>query len=147
MKKILLLSLVLVFTFFSSAYALTWAYAFVVWDGNVYEVMDEEFLQKDEVGEVIGKVETQANDNTGNHYGNASNYYPIGTRYYEITGIPASKAIAVEVDGQWLKAVYASKAPFHIMTVFTSPYFIAAVVLIILVIAGVIIRNSRFVGR
>lgn len=147
MKRIFLLSLVLLVTSFASAQALTWAYYFVVRDGNVYEVMDEEILQENEVGKIIGEVKTQANDNTGNHYGNASNYYPIGTRYYEITGIPTSKAIAVEVNGQWLKAVYASKAPFHIMNVFTSPYFIAAVVLIILVIAGVIIRNSRFVGR
>lgn len=147
MKKIFLFALVLIFISFASAQALTWAYGFVVWDGNVYEVKDEEFLQEDEVGEVIGEVETQADDMTGAHYGNASNYYPIGTKYYEITGTATSEAIAVEVDGQWLKAVYAHKAPFHIMNILTSPYLIAAVLLIILVIAGVIIRNSRFVDR
>ncbi|WP_033542155.1 hypothetical protein [Planococcus sp. CAU13] len=147
MKKIFLLSLVLMFTCFASVQALSWAYGFVVWDGNVYEVKEEEFLQENEVGEVIGEVETQADDMTGNHYGNASNYYPLGTKYYEIAGTPASEAIAVEVDGQWLKAVYAHRAPFHIMNVFTNFWFISAIVLIVGVIAGIIIRNSRFVDR
>lgn len=147
MKKTVALLILFTFLICTSVQALSWAYGFVVWDGNVYEVKDEEFLQEDEVGEVIGEVETQADDMTGDHYGNASNYYPIGTRYYEIKGIPTSEAIAVEVDGQWVRAVYANKAPFHIMNVLTSPWFIAAVALIILVIAAIIIRNSRFVGR
>lgn len=147
MKRITLLLLILIFAIVPSAQALTWAYGFVVWDGNVYEVKEEEILPDNDIGKVIGEVKTQANDMTGNHYGNASNYYPKGTKYYEIAGTSTSEAIAVEVENHWLKAVYVHRAPFHIMNVFTSLYFIAAIVLIFLIIAGVIIRNSKIVDR
>lgn len=147
MKRIMLLSLLLIFLIPFSIQALSWAYPFVVWDGKVYEVKEEEILQDSEIGETIGEVNTQPDDMTGDFYGNASNYYPKGTKYYEITDTSTSTAIAVEVESQWVKAVYAHKAPFHIMNVLTSFYFIAAIVLIALIIAGVIIRNSKFVDR
>lgn len=147
MKKIYLLSMLLLFFIASSVQALSWAYPFVVWDGNVYEVKEEEFLQESEIGGAIGEVKTQADDMTGNFYGDASNLYPKGTQYYEITGTPTSEAIAVEVDGEWFKAEYAHKAPFHIMNVLTSFYFIGAAVLVVLLIGGIIIRNRKFADQ
>lgn len=147
MKKISFLAILLFLFIASPVQALSWAYPFVAWNGNVYEVKEEEILQESEVGEIIGEVKTQADDMTGNYYGDASNLYPIGTKYYEIAGTPTSEAIAVEVDGELLKAEYAHKVPFHIMNVFTSSYFIGAVVLIVLLIGGIIIRNSKFTDQ
>lgn len=147
MKKLSLLVILLFLFVASPVQALSWAYPFVAWDGNVYEVKEEEILQESDIGEVIGEVKTQTDDMTGNFYGDASNLYPIGTKYYEIAGTPTSETIAVEVDGEWLKAEYAHKVPFHIMNVLTSFYFIGAVVLIVLLIGGIIIRNSKFADQ
>ncbi|MFJ7953744.1 hypothetical protein ACIQZG_19765 [Lysinibacillus sp. NPDC096418] len=111
MKRILLLFLLLIFTSITSAQALTWAYSFVVWDGNVYEVTEESVLEVD-IGNVIGQVKTKPNE-IGDYYGNASNSYPKGTKYYEIKGVSTELAIAVADEKQWMKAVYVQKAPFH----------------------------------
>ncbi|MEH7342320.1 hypothetical protein V7122_00290 [Bacillus sp. JJ1532] len=115
MKKTMLFLLLCIFTSTSSVQALSWAYSFVVWKGNVYEVTKENILEI-EIGKVIGEVKTKPNDMTGSHYGNASNYYPKGTKYYEINGISTKSAIAVETEeNKWVKAVYVHKAPFHWM--------------------------------
>ncbi|MFD1032605.1 hypothetical protein [Metaplanococcus flavidus] len=147
MKKISLLSLIFIFLISSPVQALSWAYPFVVWDGKVYEVKEEEILQDNEIGKAIGEVKTQTDDMTGNYYGDASNFYPKGTQYYEITGTSTSTAIAVEADNLWVKAEYVHKVPFHIMNVLTSFYFIAAIVGVVLIISGILIRNSKFVAR
>lgn len=136
MKKFLLVFLLLICGTVSSVQALSWAYPFVVWGGNVYEVTDD-VVNDSQLGKRIGKVKTKPNDMTGNYYGNASNYFPVGTPYYEISGIPTSEAIAVEADdGIWLKADYANQAPFHWMNVGTHPIFFVilclSVVLVIL---------------
>lgn len=93
-------------------------------------------LDEDKIGESIGKVNSTVNQLTGNYYMNASNVYPIGTEYYEIHDTPTSEAIAVQVDDEWLEAVYAYKAPSHIMNIIGHPlFFMAAVIAIIVVIA------------
>lgn len=132
MKKITFLSLVLVFMVSFSVHALSWAYGFVVWEGKVYEVKQEEVVAKSKVGKVLGKVKTKPNDMTGNYYGNASNLYPIGTTYYEIKGIETFEAIAVKEENQWVKAVYVHKASFHMMNVLTNPFFIFSVIFILI---------------
>lgn len=105
--------LICIFSFASSVQALSWAYAFVVWNGNVYEVTDKALLEG-EIGKVIGEVKTKPNDMTGNYYGDASNAYPKGTKYYEISGTSTEAAIAVEIEeNKWVKAVYVHDAPFH----------------------------------
>lgn len=48
------------------ASALSWAYTFVVFDRNAYEVLDTT-IEEDALGEVIGEVETVVNDETGRY--------------------------------------------------------------------------------
>lgn len=143
MKKITLLSLLLVFMISSSVQALSWAITFVVWEGKVYEVKHEEIIGNSEIGKIIGEVKTKSDDMTGDYYGNASNFYPIGTKYYEIKGIPTSNTIAIKEDNQWAKAVYVYKAPFHIMNVLTNPFFIFSIVGISLIIIGLLSRTKK----
>lgn len=143
MKRKLLVPLLLLVLISSSVHALSWAYSFVVWKGKVYEVKQELLIADSEIGGIIGKVKTRPNDMTGEYYGNASNYYPIGTNYYEIKGISTSSAIAIKEDNQWVKAIYAHKAPFHIMNLLTNIYFLAAVVLVVLIIIGAVSRNKK----
>lgn len=136
MKRILLLLICVLFATSLSAQALSWAISFVVWKGNTYEVTEEK-VNESEVGKVIGKVKMQANDMTGEYYGDASNIYPRGTKYYAINGISTNSAFAVEVKkNEWQKAVFAHKAPFHWMNIFTKalPYLILIVVIIIVVL-------------
>jgi ATP-dependent Zn protease len=139
MKRSVLFFILFIFAFTSSVQALSWAYPFVVWNGNVYEVKEEKVLES-EIGESIGEVKTRPNDMTGNYYGNASNHYPKGTKYFEINNISTKTAIAVEVaENQWLKAEYVHEAPFHWMDLVTKvlPF------LILIVIAIVIIRMKK----
>lgn len=120
MKKTIMCLLIITLLVSSSTYALSWAIEFVVWKGKVYEVTDEEVIDS-LIGKRIGEVETKPNDMTGSHYGNASNFYPIGTGYFEISGISTKNAIAVEDSAsKWVKAVYVHKAPFHWMNVFNG---------------------------
>lgn len=141
MKRITLLTPILILMFSSSAQALSWAYPFVVWKGKVYEVKQEELIEDHKIGEIIGEVKTKPNDITGKYYGDTSNYYPKGTKYYEIKGTATSTAIAIKEDNHWAKAVFIHKAPFHIMNVISNIYFIVIVALIVI---GVIFRSKKF---
>lgn len=111
MKKVLMLFSILIFMT-TSVQALDWAYSFVVWKGNVYEVTKEK-ISENEIGRFLGKVRTKSNDMTGSYYGNASNAYPIGTKYFEINGELPENSIAVEIENnQWLKSIYVHKHLF-----------------------------------
>lgn len=81
MKRITLLCLLFIFMISSPFQALSWAYPFVVWEGKVYEVKQEEMITDRVIGKTIGEVETKPDDMTGDYYGDASNYYPKGTKY------------------------------------------------------------------
>ena len=114
MKKVSALILFLLSFSFSNSNvnALEWAYWFVVYDGKVYEVREEESVSTNDVGEVIGKVKTQADSHTGDYYGDASNYYEIGTRYFEIKDVSVKEAIAVEKSpNEFVKALYTYDRP------------------------------------
>lgn len=143
MKKITLISLLLVFMISSSVQALSWAINFVVWEGKVYEVKQKENIENSEIGKIIGEVKTEPDEMSGVYYGNASNFYPIGTKYYQIKEIPTSSAIAIKEDNQWVKAVYVHKAPFHIMNVLINQFFIISIVIISLIIIGLIFRTKN----
>lgn len=145
MKKVSLLTLVLVFIFASSVQALSWAIIFVVWDGKVYEVKQDETIDPGKIGKVIGGVETQPDEETGKYYGNASNYFPIGTKYYEIKGISTSDAIAIKENDQWIKAVYVHDAPFHIMNIIKNPLFIFSMVIVFIMLIGMTFRKVRVI--
>lgn len=133
MKRGLVL-FVICFTFFSSnAQALDWAYKFVAWEGGVYEVT-EELVDASDIGEKIGGVKRMADDRTGSYYGDASNYYEKGTKYYAIKGMDSGNAIAVEEqEGIWLKAVYLNETPFHWMDIL--PYILLGITAFVLFIA------------
>ena len=74
-----------------------WNSNFVVWDGYVYEISSEHVT---EVEEEIGKV-TNYSDREGTYYGNFSNMYKKGTKYYAIVGVNTDEAIAVEEYGKY----------------------------------------------
>ncbi|WP_370148192.1 hypothetical protein [Exiguobacterium profundum] len=92
--------------------ALSYAYIFVVFDRNAYEVLDTT-IEEGALGDVIGEVETTVNDETGRYYGNASNGYPIGTVYREVDGESVEDVIAVEDGSEWKRAEYRFEAPYH----------------------------------
>lgn len=96
-----------------SAHALSWAYAFVVLDGRVYEVMDVVVLESD-LGDVVGKVKTMADDMDGSYYGDASNMYLIGTTYRAVKGEAVEEVLAVEDGPEWKRAEYRYDAPFSL---------------------------------
>jgi hypothetical protein len=79
-----------------------WAYSFVIWDGVIYVVNDEEVWQVDrEIGEV-----TNYSDMEGTYSGNFSNTYRKGTKYFSIVDVSTDDAIAVEdVKGHYVKAI------------------------------------------
>ncbi|WP_214835361.1 hypothetical protein [Exiguobacterium sp. s36] len=116
-----------------SAQALSWAYAFVVLDGRVYEVMDVAVLEAD-LGEVVGEVKTMVDDMDGSYYGDASNMYPIGTTYREVNGEAMQDVLAVEDELGWKRAEYRHDAPFsmrdHLDTVAYAVLGIGAVLFV-----------------
>ncbi|EPE60684.1 hypothetical protein L479_02940 [Exiguobacterium sp. S17] len=124
-----------------SAHALSWAYAFVVLDGRVYEVTDITVSEAD-LGEVVGEVETLADDMTGDYYGDASNMYLIGTEYRQVEGASVEAVLAVEEGTGWKRAEFVHEAPFdsrnHVDVV-----AYAAIGLAIAVFLGTRLRNRR----
>ncbi|WP_075618596.1 hypothetical protein [Paenisporosarcina indica] len=131
MKKVIILFFLLIFST-TSVQALSWSYSFVVWKGNVYEVTKEKISESDIVRH-LGEVKTKPNDMTGSYYGDASNAYPKGTRYFEINGELTETSIAVEVENnQWVKAVYVHKAPFHWMDIIIKVLPILIILLIVI---------------
>lgn len=131
MKRITRLSFIFLLIISPSVQALSWAYPFVVWKGNVYEVKQEDFIKELDIGEIIGQVKTKPDEMTGRYYGNASNYYETGTEYYEIKGVSTDNALALKDGNQWVRAVYVHKAPFHPMNILTHPFLLFAVVLMV----------------
>ncbi|WP_214741802.1 MULTISPECIES: hypothetical protein [unclassified Exiguobacterium] len=111
MRRLIFLILLSVFIAIPVS-ALSFAYTFVVFDRNAYEVLDTT-IEEDALGDVIGKVETTVNDETGRYYGNASNGYPIGTAYREVDGESVEDVIAVEDGLDWKRAEYRFEAPYH----------------------------------
>lgn len=144
MKKTLCMTILFLLIHSISANALSWAYFFVVHDGKVYEVKEEVLIQQTELGKAIGKVETKADEYSGDYYGNASNYYEIGTRYYKIQGVPITESIAVETQvGQYVKAVYVHDAQSHIKNVLTNSYFWFIFGTGILLLVGITVLKSK----
>ena len=70
-KKTTLILFVFSFIYLSSAQVLSWNKYFVVWDGKVYEMMEDEVINPREIGKYIGRVESEADDNTGHYKGTA----------------------------------------------------------------------------
>ncbi|WP_430787290.1 hypothetical protein VBD025_16060 [Virgibacillus flavescens] len=93
----------------SKAMATSWAYPFVVWDGYIYVISDDEYAT--EIGDEIGHV-TRYSD-MEQYSGNFSNAYKKGTKYYSIEGVSTDEAIAIEEsDGRYIKANREEKYEF-----------------------------------
>ncbi|THE13063.1 hypothetical protein E1I69_09340 [Bacillus timonensis] len=144
MKKIICLTIVFLLVTQTCASALSWAYFFVVHDGKVYEIKEDMLLKQYEVGEMIGKVETKADEYTGDYYGNASNYYEIDTVYFKIEDIPINEAIAVQtVEGHYVKAVYVHDAPSSFKNVLMSVNFWTIFGVSIVLLVGITVLRSK----
>ncbi|MGG3560037.1 hypothetical protein ABES03_00040 [Neobacillus rhizosphaerae] len=110
MRKIISLFFIFLIgsTFLISTTYASWAYAFVVYDGNIY-IISEAHIEPKQIGKKIGKV-TKYSDIEGTYSGNFSNQFPKGTEYYEIKGITTKEAIAIkESKGSFIKAKYDGK--------------------------------------
>ncbi|MBM7619674.1 hypothetical protein JOC95_001526 [Bacillus tianshenii] len=99
LSLILLLVVVFCFSLPSKQFA-SWAYSFVVYEGDIYVISDEYVT---EIDKEIGHV-TKYSDKEGTYYGNFSNAYKKGTKYFSIKGVSTDTAIAVEDAGKYIKA-------------------------------------------
>ncbi|MGE6488447.1 hypothetical protein [Paenisporosarcina sp. NPDC076898] len=144
MKKIVYLFIACLFFYSTSTSALSWAYSFVVHNGKVYEVKEGIPITQSELGDMIGKVETKADEHSGKYFGNASNYYKIGTRYFEIKEVSTSEAIAVESKpNNFIKAEYVHEAPFHITDILYSGYSWILIGVGVLLLGFVVLRSRQ----
>ncbi|WP_347551452.1 hypothetical protein ABFG93_05935 [Pseudalkalibacillus hwajinpoensis] len=101
LQLVFLVSLALSNLFPAPTFATSWEYPFVVWNGYMYEVVDEKVS---EVDRKIGQVTRYSDMET--YAGNFSNAYEKGTNYWSIQNINTDEAIAVEVsDGVFKKAL------------------------------------------
>ncbi|MEK4628721.1 hypothetical protein MKZ17_10990 [Solibacillus sp. FSL R7-0682] len=136
---ILVLSTLLFFVIPTNVAATSWVYSFVVWDGHIYQMTEEEITAIDKR---IGKVTSYSDMES--LAGNFSNHYPKGTKYFSIQGIDPNSAIAVEVTaGKYLKAINNGE--------YTAPnqverYVYKGVGIFVIVIAAIIIitRKRRY---
>lgn len=74
-----------------------WAYWFVVWNGDVYEILEEE-IKPDIIDKEIGEVK-QYSDVEGIYGNGFSNKYPAGTKLFSVKGIERSDYIAIQIEG------------------------------------------------
>ena len=136
--------------------ATSWAYEFVVYNNNTYEVTREKVAQ---VGDKLGEVTAYSDMDVLS--GNFSNRYKVGTAYYKIIGVDVSEAIAVEVTHEtYRRAVYTSP---HVVDINEMPqpveepneiihedpemswymWIVIIVVVILLVLIFIIVRRER----
>ncbi|WP_276357327.1 hypothetical protein [Cohnella caldifontis] len=86
--------------------AASWAFAFVAYDGKLYEASNEQ-VAPDRIGPKIGQVTMYSTEETAVFSGNYSNRYPKGTKYFKIKGVDIGEAIAVqESEGIYVNAKY-----------------------------------------
>lgn len=85
-----------------------WSSPFVVYNGNLYVVMDTK-IEPNTIGKKIGEV-TNYSDMEGTYNGNFSNQFPKGTEYYEIKGVDIKNAFAVKkIDNSFVRVNYNGK--------------------------------------
>lgn len=80
-----------------------WAYNFVVWNDDIYEILKEE-IGADKIDEKIGEIK-QYSDVEGTYSNGFSNKYPVGTKLYSIKDVKVSDYIAIQTaEGLYIKA-------------------------------------------
>lgn len=80
----------------------SWAFPAIHMNGQIYQLTHDNV---DRVENLIGEIESYAEDETQEGYKNFSNELPIGTKLYKIPDVDPSEAIAYEKDGEYFKAV------------------------------------------
>jgi hypothetical protein len=105
MKKIFIIILTLIALIpIGSVYA-DWAYSFVVYSGDIYEISPDELVPSDEIDKKIGQV-TRYSDHEGTHSGNFSNTYSKGTPYYSIKNNSPKEIIVIQTnEAKFVKAI------------------------------------------
>lgn len=105
MKKFIIVILALITLMPISSISADWAYSFVVYSGDIYEISDDELIPPDEIDKKIGQV-TRYSDHEGTYSGNFSNTYHKGTPYYSIKNIDPKEIIAIKThEAEFVKAI------------------------------------------
>ncbi len=82
-----------------------WAYSFVVYSGDIYEISEDELILSDKIDKKIGEV-TNYSDHEETYKGNFSNTYPKGTAYYSIKNVNSKEIIAIKTkEDTFVKAI------------------------------------------
>lgn len=80
-----------------------WAFPFVVWNEDIYEIQNEE-VNKSEIEDEICEVKHYS-DFEGIYSNGFSNEYAVGTKLYKIKGIDTAENIAIESEqGRYINA-------------------------------------------
>ena len=79
-----------------------WAYNFVVWNDDIYEVLKIQ-IDPGKIDNELGEVK-QYSDFEGTYGNGFSNKYPVGTKLFKIKGINTSDYIAIQTEEGFLKA-------------------------------------------
>lgn len=95
MKKFIIVILTIVALLPLHTISADWAYSFVVYSGDIYEISDDILIPSEEIGKKIGQV-TRYSDHEETYSGNFSNTFPKGTAYYSIMNTDPKKAIAIK---------------------------------------------------
>lgn len=105
MKKFIIVILAIVALMPMRSMNADWAYSFVVYAGDIYEISDDELISSNEIDKKIGQV-TRYSDHEGTYSGNFSNIYPKGTPYYSIKDIDPKEIIAIKTHkAEFVKAI------------------------------------------
>lgn len=80
-----------------------WAYSFLVWDNDTYEILNET-AGLEEIEKEIGEVKKYS-DVEGTYGNGFSNKFKAGTKLYKIKDVSTSKYIAVQTEADhYIKA-------------------------------------------
>ncbi|MFD5017500.1 hypothetical protein ACFWMP_01215 [Paenibacillus sp. NPDC058367] len=105
MKKFIIVILAIVALMPMRSMNADWAYSFVVYSGDIYEISDDELIPSNDIDKKIGQV-TRYSDHEGTYSGNFSNIYPKGTPYYSIKNIDPKEIIAIKThEAEFVKAI------------------------------------------
>jgi len=105
MKKFIIVILAIVALMPMRSMNADWAYSFVVYSGDIYEISDDDLIPSNDIDKKIGQV-TRYSDHEGTYSGNFSNIYPKGTPYYSIKNIDPKEIIAIKThEAEFVKAI------------------------------------------
>ncbi|MFD2614183.1 hypothetical protein [Paenibacillus gansuensis] len=80
-----------------------WAYSFVIWNDDIYEILKDQ-VDPEDIGDEIGEIKKYS-DSEGMYSNGFSNMYPEGTKLYKIDGVETSEYIAIKLgEKQFIKA-------------------------------------------